>query len=72
MRSIYDDDEFVRCVIREAKTEENWGTMLAFVEKASELGDPVTYEDMVALSLVLRERSDKAQHDLNGDSSGTR
>jgi hypothetical protein len=35
--------------------------MSAFIDKAHEMCDSVTYEDMVALALVLRERLDAMQ-----------
>lgn len=63
LRAIYDDDEFVLCVIGQAKSEENHRTILSFIEKAREEGDEATYEDMVGLSLILRERLDNEGHE---------
>ena len=61
LRNIYDDDEYVDNIIGEALTEENWQTMVDFVEKAHDEGEAVTYEDMVGLSLILRERLDEEE-----------
>ncbi|MDO4807587.1 MAG: hypothetical protein Q4A07_10095 [Coriobacteriales bacterium] len=58
IRDICDDDEFVYCARTVAKTEENMDTALAFIEKAREVGDEITYEDIVALITVIRRRSD--------------
>ena len=53
LRKIYDDDEFVRCVFIVAGNDENYRKMLAFIDKAESLGDDVTHDDIVALSVVL-------------------
>lgn len=60
LRNIYDNDEYVDNIIGEALTEENWQTMVDFAEKAQDEGKTVTYEDMVGLSLILRERLDES------------
>ena len=56
LRSVYDDDDFVYCTIACAETPENWGEMLRFAAKAEEMGDEVTHDDLVALSLVLERK----------------
>ena len=61
LRDIYDSDEYVDNIIGEALTEENWQTMVDFAEKAQDEGEAVTYEDMVGLSLILRERLDESE-----------
>ena len=56
LRSVYDDDDFVYGTVACAKTPENWDTMLRFVAKAEELGDEVTHDDIIALSIVLKRK----------------
>lgn len=55
-RERYDNDEFVRCFLGMLMTEENMETAFLFIEKANEVGDEVTYEDLVGLALILRSR----------------
>ena len=57
-RERYDNDDFVRCFLGMLKTEENMETALLFIEKANEVGDEVTHDDIVGLGYVLRSRLD--------------
>lgn len=59
LRGIYDDDDFVKCMF--TMTNEPWKRekMLGFIEMAHNLGDEVTYEDMVKLGMLLYEKENK-------------
>ena len=57
LRSVYDEDNFVYGTLACAGTEENWNTMLKFIAKAEEVGDDVTHDDLVALSIVLKRKT---------------
>lgn len=59
LRSYFDDDDFAKGTVFCLKTEENWKTMLEFIAKANELGDEITHDDLLALSIVLEKRMDK-------------
>lgn len=59
LRNIYDDDDFVKCMF--TMTNERWKRekMIGFIEMANNLGDEVTYEDMVKLGMLLYEKENK-------------
>lgn len=59
LRNIYDDDDFALGTVFCLETPENWETMLRFVAKAEELGDEVTHDDLLALSIVLEGKLHK-------------
>jgi len=63
LRSIYDNDEFIMCVIGQAKSEKSYQTLLAFIDKTREEGADATCEDMIGMSLLLRERLDAADYE---------
>lgn len=61
LRSVYDEDGFVYGTIICAKTPSNWEIMLDYISKAEELGEEVTHDDLVALSLILKKRDGRPQ-----------
>ena len=56
LRKVYDSDDFASGIIARTRTPENWETMLSFIDKAQELGDEVTHDNLVALSIVLKKK----------------
>ena len=58
LRGIYDDDDFVCGTMSNCGGEAAWEKMLAFIMVANERGEPVTSDDVLALSLVLGEEGD--------------
>ncbi|MEE1273399.1 MAG: hypothetical protein UHI81_02740 [Olegusella sp.] len=57
LRSLYDDD-YVEGCLDLAGSSENMETMIAFMNRAEEVGDPIISDDMLALALVLCDKSD--------------
>ncbi len=58
LRSLYDDDDYVEGCLDLAGSSENMETMIAFMNRAEEVGDPIISDDMLALALVLCDKSD--------------
>ena len=58
LRSLYDDHDYVDGCLDLAGSPGNMETMIAFMNKAEEVGDPVTSDYMLALALVLCDKSD--------------
>ena len=61
LRSVYDDDDFAIGTLACLKTDENCEEMLEVIRYADSVGDELTHDDLVALSIVIRKRSDSRQ-----------
>jgi|GEM_PF-1665465 hypothetical protein len=57
LRAIRDDDEFVDGTLKRASSRENKTEMLRYIESCREAGEPVTDEDMILMSVLLKRRS---------------
>ena len=57
LRAIRDDDEFVDGTLKRASSRENKTEKLRYIESCREAGEPVTDEDMILMSVLLKRRS---------------
>ncbi len=57
LRAISDDDEFVDSTLKRAGSKANKSEMLSYIESCREAGEPVTDEDMIVMSVLLKRRS---------------
>lgn len=61
LRTVWNNDDFVLGVMTNAGAGEGRETVLAFIEKAHELGDDITSDDLLLLSVAIAERRDPQQ-----------
>lgn len=59
LRKIYDNKDFVCGVVSNAGYENAWSVMLDFIRTARRLGDDITSDNLLLLSLDLREEEEK-------------
>ena len=57
LKEIDDDHDFVCGAMSNAATEEAWQKLIDFIQTAKQQGDPVSADDILALSLVLSENA---------------
>ena len=55
LRAIYDNKDFVCGAISNAGGEDAWKVMLDYIRTSKQLGDSLTSDDILLLSLDLRE-----------------
>lgn len=57
LKEIDDDHDFVCGAMSNAATEEAWQKLIDFIQTAKQQGDPVSADDILALSLVLSDNA---------------
>ena len=57
LRAIRDDDEFVDGTLKRTSSRENKTEMLRYIESCRDAGEPVTAEDMILKSVLLKRSS---------------
>lgn len=53
LEKIWDDQDFILCVMSNAKSEDARGKLLDYIHMAKRMGDSVTSDDMLVLSLTI-------------------
>ena len=56
LRKVYDNDEFVRCIMSETKKPARRRKMLAYILTSKDNGDDVIYEELVLLPLIIKRK----------------
>ena len=54
LRRLYDDNDNVLGVMT-ISGKENWSRILGFIQKAEELGDDITCDDISKLALIMKK-----------------
>jgi hypothetical protein len=57
--SFYDNRDFLIGVMSNVKTDEKRQKMIDFMDKAEEVGDEITSDDLILLSVVLGNKEKK-------------
>ena len=59
LRSIYDNKDFVCGVVSNAGYEHAWSILLDYIRTAKQLGEDLSTDNLLLLSLDLRDDEDK-------------
>ncbi len=56
LKEISDDRNFILGCMSNAPSDESWEVMIRFINKAKELGEEVTQDDVLQLSIILSDK----------------